>query len=487
MKKAETRRAARTVLVLIFLILTPCMVFSKTAEELDFDPLVFKPPVPLVRRLSTGIPVYLLEDHELPLFTLKILITEGSLLEPSDKSGLFSITADSMRTGGTALMSPEEVDYTLESMAATIEIGFDREFGIATLETRAEDIEHGLDLFMEILKNPAFRQDRVELIKMREAENIRRRNENPFNTAWRFFTSRLYGEHHPMGIHPSVDSVTSISRDDLEWAHSLLFNPRNILVTASGDFEEEGLLEILENRFSGWNTNHLPRPPLPELEDISDGITVVYVRKELTQSTILMGSLGLKRTPLHPDAFSLRVMNEILGESSFTSRLYREVREKRGLAYSVGSSFDLTSFIYPGTWFAYAQTRSDSTVATAMLMIDTIRDMGEQPVPETELASVKDSIINSFVFGFDSRATIALRHGLLDFRGYPADYLERYTERISEVTAEEVREAAYRYLDTQNLLVVVVGWDEDFDLPLSEIGNVIEVDPDEAVPSAVLP
>jgi zinc protease len=453
---------------------------AQTPESLHFDPLRFEPSEPQTFALSNGIPVYLLEDHELPLVKVDVLVTQGTLHEPSGQVGLYEIMADVMRTGGTTSRSPAEVDEELESMAASVELSLGREYGIASLDLLAEDLQQGLEIFSDILRHPLFRTDRVDLRKQQEIEAIRRRNDAPSDIAFRLFPSFLYGKSHPMGSYEEVPGIESITRDDLIQAHTDLFHPENLVVAVSGDFERDLILTLLEHRFGSWEpVSGVMKQPLPEPELYQGRPRVVYVKKDLNQSTVVMGHASLKRTPGNSDIFALRVMNEILGESSFTSRLFREVRDKRGLAYSVGSYFDTSSYTFPGYWVAFAQTKAEKTVETASIMIDVIEGMKAQPVSDEELELTKDSIINSFVFGFESSSGIVRQRMILDFRGYPEDYLKSYTDNIAKVTSADVLRVARQYLDLDHLIIVVVGNEEYFEEPLMKLGTVAVMDPSE--------
>jgi zinc protease len=251
------------------------------------------------------------------------------------------------------------------------------------------------------------------------------------------------------------------------------------MLAVTGDFEEDRIITLLEHHFNGWKSPPRVHPDLPEPDIYSGKPLVLFIQKDLNQSTILMGHISLKRTPGNTDIYALRVMNEILGESSFTSRLYREVRDKRGLAYSVGSYFNTSSYTFPGDWFAFAQTKTEKTVETASIMIGVIEGMKRERVSAEELELIKDSLTNSFVFGFTDSSSISRQQMILDFRGYPHDYLQNYTERIGEVTASDVQRVANKYLDLDHLIIVVVGNEAYFDKPLNTLGQVIPIDPED--------
>jgi predicted Zn-dependent peptidase len=450
--------------------------YAQGPDGLTFEPLRFDPPEPRIHRLSNGVPVYLLEDRELPLVRVDVLVKGGTLYESPEQTGVFDILADMLRAGGTTTHSPETVDEILESMAASVEIGFGSEYGTGSIDLLAEDLEPGIEIFADILLRPRFQEDRLDLRKKQEIEAIRRRNDDPFDIATRLFNARIYGSDHPLGSYADITRIERISSADLREIHGGLFTSDRVTIAVSGDFQRRTALKLLERHFGAWNEGEaeLPAPPQPEL--YRGAPLVVHIEKDLNQSTIVMGQTSLIRTPDNTDIYALRVMNEILGESSFTSRLFQEVREKRGLAYSVGSRFDTSSYTFPGTWFAFTQTRAEKTVETASIMLDTIERLKLEPVTGDELRLIKDSIGNSFVFGFESSHGITRQRMILDFRGYPEDYLTDYTRNIEGVTIEDVQRVARRYLDLDHIVIVVVGNDVLFEEPLGRLGEVVSID-----------
>ncbi len=481
--------------LLVIVTLITCLVAwgtlttnAKPHEELEFEPIDFKPPVPQKHVLSNGMELYLLEDHELPVFDISGLIKTGTIYDPVEKIGLASIFASVMRTGGTITREPDALNEELESMAASVEIGMSPEYGSVSLSTMAEDIEKGLEIFADILRNPAFREEKLELRKQQAIEAIRRRNDNPIQLAWRNFSTILYGKDHPFGWYSEIETVESITVDDLNTFHKNYYHPNNIMLAITGDFDTETLITQFEKAFEGWEMSDVELSNVAEVEDAPIS-SVNYIHKELPQTTMLIGHFGIKRTPDFPDFFALRVMNEILGEGGFTSRLMSEVREKHGLAYMVGSLMSMSFYTNPGEWFAYTQTRTEKTAEAIELIIKVVSDLRENPVPSDELQRTKDSLINSFVFSFESSSQIAFQQMMLDFRGFAPDYLETYTDKIAKVTAEDVQTVAQKYLHPEALTIVAVGKQDNFDRPLSEFGevNVIEIKQPEPPPVEAIP
>ncbi|MDE0398277.1 MAG: pitrilysin family protein [Candidatus Poribacteria bacterium] len=463
------------VLITCFIVCGVQPTFAKPHEALTFEPIEFKPPVPEKRVLSNGMTLYLLEDHELPLFNINGLIKTGNIYDPADKVGLAGICAGVMRTGGTVSREPDMLNEELESMAASVEVGMSREYGTVNLSTLAEDIEKGLEIFADVLRNPAFRAEKLELRKQQAVEGIRRRNDNPIQLAWRNFSALLYGTDHPFGWYSEIEGIESISVDDLEGFHAKYYHPDNMMLAITGDFDTETLIPQLEKVFEGWESTEIAFPDVPTVDATSEP-SVNYIFKDLPQSVMLIGHFGIKRTPDFPDYFALRVMNDILGEGGFTSRLMREVREKHGLAYMVGSIMQTSYYTNPGEWFAYSQTRTDKTAEAISLIIDVVKGLRDTPVPKAELQRTKDSLINSFVFGFESSSQIAFQQMMLAYRGFAPDFLETFTDNIAKVTAEDVQAAAQKYLHPDALTIVTVGNKESFDRPLDEFGAVNEIE-----------
>ena len=486
MKRRTSTGLVIAVLITCFIVWSVQPTFAKPHQELTFEPITFKPPVPEKRVLSNGMTLYLLEDHELPLFNINGLIQTGNIYDPADKVGLASICAGVMRTGGTMSREPDMLNEALESMAASVEVGMSREYGTVNLSTLAEDIEKGLEIFADVLRNPAFREEKLELRKQQAVEGIRRRNDNPIQLAWRNFSALLYGTDHPFGWYSEIEGIESITVEDLKAFHAKYYQPDNMMLAITGDFDTETLIPKLEKVFAGWESTEIAFPDVPTVDATLEP-SVNYIFKDLPQSVMLIGHFGIKRTPDFPDYFALRVMNDILGEGGFTSRLMREVREKHGLAYMVGSIMQTTYYTNPGEWFAYSQTRTDKTAEAISLIIDVVKGLRDTPVPEAELQRTKDSLINSFVFGFESSSQIAFQQMMLAYRDFAPDFLETFTDKIAKVTAEDVQAVAQKYLHPDALTIVAVGNKESFDRPLDEFGEVSEIEIEQPAPPPAEP
>ena len=212
----------------------------------------------------------------------------------------------------------------------------------------------------------------------------------------------------------------------------------------------------------------LPTVKVPEMNAAKQ---VLLAKKQVSQSVIRMGHLGLEKN--NPDQYAVRVMDYILG-GGFTSRLMQQIRSDRGLAYHAGSRFDIGRR-FPGIFQAQTETKAESTVEVINLINDIISGMTKELVSEEELKQAKESIINSFIFGFAQANSIVTQQARLDYYDFPAGYLENFRDNIAKVSREDVLRAAKKYLHPEALTIMVVGDDKKFDQPLATFGTVREI------------
>jgi len=437
-------------------------------QGLTFPPLEFSPPEVEKVTLDNGLILYLLEDHELPLIDLSARIGTGSVYEPADKVGLASLFGAVLRTGGTTTRSPEEINEQLEFIAASVETGMAQEYGTARMSTLAKDLDQALEIFADVLRHPAFREDQIQLQKQQMLEAIRRRNDQASDIVGREFRKLIYGRDHPYGWHTEVETVLNITREDLLAWHAKYYHPNNVRLALSGDFDRDAMIAKIEAAFQGWEPAEIHFPdvaPVPRRFQKS----VHYIPKAINQSHIWLGHLGIERRNL-TDRYPLEVMNFILGGSGFTSRLVNEVRTKRGLAYVTGSYYTISD--QPGLLVALSQTREDATAQAIEVMLDVLRQIRAEPVSDEEIRVAKDSLINSYVFNYASSHQIVSDKMVFDYFHYPEDYLATYPDKIAAVTKEDVQRVAQQYLHPDEATLLVVGRAEGFDKPLSTFGEV---------------
>lgn len=445
-----------------------------------FPPLQWTPPKAERVVLPNGMIVFLLEDHELPLIEVTARIRTGTIYDPPERIGLASLFGPALRSGGTTHHSPDQINTTLESVGSSIEVSIDLESGSAALSSLTDHFETTLALFAELLMAPRFQQSQVSLQKQHLLEAIRRRNDDPGEVTRREFRALVYGKEHPYGRYPEAATVRRIRRRDLVAFHHRYLVPNNLMLAVTGDFETKGMLKILERAFQGWALRPVIFPSVPPVVHASvpgtvtptppSGLSIHYMKKDVNQTQIRMGHLGIPRH--HPAHFALEALNEILGGSA-TSRLFREIRSRQGLAYAVGSAFSEPTDL--GLIVVVCQTKASSTVHTIEEIRRIIRALQQAPISPRELAIAKETIINSFVFHFTSSAQIATQQMDLEYFGFPPDYLATYPQRIAAITAEDVQQAARQLLHPDQAALLVVGNAAAFDHPLTVLGPVYEI------------
>jgi zinc protease len=442
-------------------------------RQMTFKPVEFTPPEPDRVVIENGMVVYLLEDHELPLISITATMRTGSWLDPAEKIGLASLTGTIMRTGGGGGLSSEQVDEELEQFAGDVGISIGRQSGSASLDVLSKDLKRGLQIFAGLIRTPAFEPARVELAKLQTIEGIRRRQDTPGSIVGREFVKLLYGADHPTARESSIASVTRITRDDLVAFHRKTIHPNGMMLGVTGDFDKSAMLALLREVFGDWKKGEVPVLTIADVPQGPTAKTVVrFVNKETSQTHLRLGHLSIKEQD--PDYVALAIANDILGGSSFRSRLFNDVRTKRGLAYSVGSR--LNSGVHDqGVWLMRAETKLPSTQEVITRFVANMERMRTELVTDRELAEAKEAYVNSFVFSFASSSAIVGRLIELEYDGLPKDFLQQLRARVIALTKDEILAAAKKHFNPERLTIVAVGAGDALPKLLSGFGEVKEI------------
>ena len=439
---------------------------AKHYNELKFPPLsTIKLPKYERYILENGLVVYLMEDHELPLVTGTAMIRTGSRWEQGEKAGLASLVGSTLRSGGTQKHSANELNEILEQRAASVETDMGETAASASFEALSEDIEMAFGLFSELLREPAFAQEKLDLDKTQIRGGIARRNDSPNSIASRELRKLIYGQESPYSRTVEYATLDKISRDDLLKFYQQYFHPNNIILGIVGDFNPQKMRSLIQAKFGDWKPNSdLAKIPLPQVTQANLGGVYFVNQPQLTQSSVLIGHLGGQFD--NPDYPALDVMNDIL--NGFGGRLFNELRSRQGLAYSVYGIWN-PRFDYPGTFVAGGQTRTETTVQFIKSLETEIKRLQTQTVTTKELNRAKDSTLNSFVFNFQDPSQTLSRLMRYEYYGYPADFLFRYQKAINSTTVADVKRVAGKYLKPENLVTLVVGNQKSMKSPLTNL------------------
>ncbi len=464
--------------LLIAAVLMLAAVASVNAQDVDnlTYPKMNKLEIPDVDKitLDNGIRVYLLKDKSLPVFRASVRMNVGSFLEPADKVGLASICGTVMRTGGTSKWSGDEIDEKLEAVGGSVETFIGLESGGASVNVLSEYTELGMEVLAEVLRNPKFEEDKIELAKVQIKSGISRRNDDPQGIAFREFRKVIYGADSPYARQTEYATINAVTRDDLVEFHGKWYKPQNMQIAIWGDFDKKDILKKLNKYFGDWKKEGEVVPSLPQV-DYKFENKVHYIKKnDVNQTNILIGHIGGLVTD--EDYGDLIVMNNILG-GAFGSRLFNAVRSREGLAYAVFGSYT-ANITYPGIFVGFVSTKSETTVKAVKEMIKEMKRMQTDAPTVEEMKMGQDGYLNSFVFNFDSKSEVVNRLMRYDFYGLSADHLNNVKSDVEKVTPEAVIKAANKHLRFDALHIVIVGKGDDFESPLSEmgLGEVEEVD-----------
>ena len=469
-----------TIRVSVFLAILLCLAvpsctqkYARHYKELEY-PKMGDIQIPEVQRvtLANGMQLFLLEDHELPLIRVSARIRAGSIYEPADKIGLAAITGTVMRTGGTTSKTGDELDEQLERIAASVETSIGLNSGSASMSVLTEDVDTGLSILADVLMNPAFREDKIQLAKILHRSVIARRNDNVGSIAYREYQKLIYGPESVYARHTEYATIGNIGRDDLVAFHKKYYQPNNVMLGVWGDFDAREMIKKIEKVFKEWEKADVRLPSVPEVQYKFRSTANVIRKDDVNQSNIYLGHIGGLRND--PDYFALIVMNRVLG-SAFTGRLFKNVRSRKGLAYSVFGNYS-ANYGFPGVFYVGCQTKSESTVYAIRAMAEEVKKMTESEVTDEELAVAKESYLNSFVFNFDTKGEIVRRLMTYEYFGYPADFLQKTKESIERVTKADVLRVARKHLRPDKVQILAVGRPQDFDEPLSVLGPLREID-----------
>ena len=445
---------------------------TTTWQQIPIPPLpAFHPQQPKRIELSNGMVIFLQEDHELPLINGITRIRGGSRHEPANKLGLTDIYGEVWRTGGTKTQTGDQLDDFLEVRAAKVETSNGPDSTSINWSCLKGDFDDVFQVFVELIQNPEFRQDKIDIAQKGEFDAISRRNDRIGDIAQREATKLAYGADNAYARVPEYATVAAVTRQDLLDWHATYVHPNNIILGVSGDFDATAMEAKLRAAFETWPKG--PALPNDEVQYHPAPPGYYLIRKEdVNQSSIHMVSLGIKRD--NPDYYAVSVFNEAFA-GGFSSRLFNDIRTKRGLAYNVGGGIG-ANFGHPGILQFVMGTKSQSTFESVQALYEDIDNLHKQPIGDDEIQRAKDAILNAFIFRLDSPDKILGERMTYEFYGYPADWLDKYQAEIKKVTAADANRVAAKYVHREQLAVLVVGNAKEFDKPLSSLGPAKEID-----------
>ncbi len=402
--------------------------------------------------LSSGLEVYLLEKHEVPIAQVVLLVRSGQVDDPRGKEGLATLAAEMLTDGAggrSALELADEIDF----LGATISAAAGSHTSRVSLWTPVAKLEAAMALFADVALRPAFPEEELERRRAERLTTMLQWRDDPEDLARIAMNRELFGEGHPYGV-PSIGteaSLRSISVSDLRSFHDQRYRSSDAFVVAVGDLTPDSIRPLLESAFGGWKAQKAARSAVAESQQVAERSITLIDKPGAEQTVIAIGRIGAARTT--PDYDALELLNTILG-GSFTSRLNRSLREEHGWTYGARSRFEYREL--PGPFTAGAAVETSATDSALVEILNELAEIRE-PVPLDELERAKRYLALGFPREFQSIEQIAGMVSTLVAYDLPLETYNTAVDRILALDAARIQAAAEKYIDPDRVRIVLVG------------------------------
>ena len=408
--------------------------------------------------LSNGMILIVQENHSNPTVAIAGYTKAGSFFDPNGKSGTAELTADMVSRGTqkrSALELAKEVEYVGAQLGTSANVE-SMNFGAKSL---SKDFSLMLDILSDELRSAAFSQDQLERAVGERASALEQTKESPEAMASRAFRNSVFPAGHPyheLTVEQARQELSTITRDDLVQFYNKYYRPDTTIITIVGDVTSTQAAELVKKYFGDWNASGpAPTIDIPTIETQTQAKKIVIPMADKSEVDVVYGyALGVKRD--NPDYYALRVMNQILGGGgALGSILGTEMREKRGLVYSVYSTFDAT--LGAGPWYALLGTNPKNADKAIDVLRTEIEKMQKNGAPKDKFIQARDFIIGVFPIALETNDGVARALLNAEFYGLGMDYLENYSKIYKAVTLEQVNKAAKKYLRPKEGTLVIAG------------------------------
>jgi zinc protease len=444
------------------------VVFKNKAPVSDAL-LSIKLPRPQEADLPNGLHVMVLEDRRAPQVTIQLSMRgAGGYYDPADHAGLAQFTAANMREG-TATKSTTDIAEQLDRLSATLNATAGMSSEDATLSASAltEHVDAVLDLMTDLLLNPTFPEQEFGRYKTQTRAQLLQQRTIPGFLVQERFSIVIAGDHPDGRISPTPAALDKTTRNDLVSFHRARYVPDHAVIAIAGDISMADAMKKIQARLSAWKKTGSPAPTITDPAVVAKPGIYLVERPNSVQTSLLVGVQAIRRTD--PDYFALSVLNKVIGGGP-TGRLFRNLREAKGYTYGAGSFINAPRF--RGVWGASTDVRTEVTEPALADLLDELRQAREVTIPAKEFADAKRSMVAAFALTLESPQAL-LGNAITRYRfNLPADYWDRYPERINAITAADAQAMAKKYLDPSRIQIVAVGNSEGVGRALRKLGPV---------------
>ena len=402
---------------------------------------------------ASGAKVLFVENHDIPMLDVSVIVPAGSSFDTTEKSGVANLTRHLLDLGAEGL-TEDDISRGMADIGAQLGGGFDQDKASVSLRTLSNPAERdkALDIMARVLQRPLFQETILAREKLRIIASLKEAETKPESIVGKAFQKAVYGAHpYALPASGEVASIEKITAQDLYGFYRKHYRSNAAIVSIMGDVSRavaESIAQQLTEKLTGPDTS-------ATLPDVVTQISAVEQRiaHPASQSHILIGAPGIARND--PEYFPLYVGNHILGGGGFVSRLMHEVREKRGLAYSVYSYF--SPLKQPGVFQLGLQTKKEQADEALQLVRKVLSEFVINGPTEKELAAAKSNIIGGFPLRIDSNRKILDYLGMIGFYDLPLTYLDDFTQKIEQVSVSQIRKAFARHINPQSMATIIVG------------------------------
>jgi len=417
-------------------------------------------------KLSNGLSVVLLEDARFPLVTVRLAFEAGSRFDPPELPGLAE-AAGSLLNEGTKRRTSRQLAEEGTSIGGSIGVTTSADSLMIAGSSLSEHSTRLLDLLADVARNSTFPSDEVKLYQQNRKQRLLEQRSQPQYLVQEKMDEILFGANPYGHTNPTPESIDKLDIPALVKFRDTYLVPNNAVLIVLGKLPARAaLLKQLQQQFGDWQQHPIPATKMAPIPAPSKSLTLVD-RPGSVQTNVQVGHLAVPRT--NPDYFPMVVGNTILGGGT-SSRLFNDIREKKGFAYSV------YSFQAPlkdsGAFNAGMQVRNEVVEPAVTSLLGHLAAMGKEPVQPSELSNVKNYLSGVFVLRLQSQDGLASQLAIVKTMGLPIDYLENYTTRIRSVEPDKIQEAARKYIVPDSAAIVVVGDAQKIKPALEKFGKV---------------
>jgi zinc protease len=402
--------------------------------------------------LPNQLTLLVFEDHSIPAVTLELQVPAGSWRDPRDMKGIANLTAKSLLLGSRNL-SFDQVNNRLDSIGASLDAECRKDFASIGMQVLKKDLDSGVDLLMELITSPAFREHDVAKEKDEILGKIRSQEDQPLHVADKAFEQALFLDSpYASPAEGTLESLPGIGPDALIKFYNSFYRPNNSILVVGGDITLDEVKASIIPKVTQWQA--APVATAQFTVSYAEGPKTVKIDKPISQASIVMGCPAMDRAG--KDYYAFAVMNQILGSGSLSSRLMVSIRVKMGLAYAVESL--LLARKYGGSFSVIIQTKDSTAKEATALAIKELERLQREPVSDLELEGAKKFLIGNFPLKYGSTQEVFAKFAAqVEFYGLGLDYPEKYPSLIGAVTAQDILRVAKEYLKPDKNIMVVVG------------------------------